>query len=317
MTDREKLRTRGQYYLFTGNSTKAIEEHEALVKRYPSDSVGLSNLGLAYFQVRQFAKATEMQTRSVALQPNNVPRLNNGALYALYAGRFDDAMTSARKANELNKDYGPAWIVQGLSAAALGQYDVAAAAFTAASAVPGSKASAALGLADLAMLRGRVTDAAAVLEPLLTDKLPTTSHARIHTTLGGVRLAQGRTADAAKLAERTADQPAGIIASRPSVACSPGIGHRVPELRGARQALCRNASARLPLPAKSPRPSNEGAQRSAPFNGVKLAMLGRRYLLGPVIIAGQSPSHVRVRRLLIAGQGDAVHGRRPTWLNGR
>ena len=201
MTDREKLRTRGQYYLFTGNSTKAIEENEALIKRYPSDSVGLSNLGFAYFQVRQFAKATEMQTRSVALQPNNVPRLNNGALYALYAGRFDDAMTTARKANELNKDYGPAWIVQGLSAAALGQYDVAAAAFTAALALPDSKASAALGVADLAILRGRLTDAAAALEPLLTDKLQTVLQARIHTTLAGVRLAEGRAAESARLAE--------------------------------------------------------------------------------------------------------------------
>jgi tetratricopeptide (TPR) repeat protein len=201
MTDREKLRTRGQYYLFTGNAAKAIEENEALVKRYPSDSVGLSNLGFAYFLVRQFAKASEIQAHSVALQPNNVPRLNNGALYALYAGRFDDAMTRAKKANELNKDYGPAWIVQGLSAAALGQYDDATAAFTAASALPGSKASAALGVADLAMLRGRLTDAATVLEPLLAEKLPTVLHARIHTALAGVRLAQGRTEDAARLAE--------------------------------------------------------------------------------------------------------------------
>jgi tetratricopeptide (TPR) repeat protein len=201
MTDREKLRTRGQYYLFSGNSAKAIEENEALIKRYPSDGVGLGNLGFAYFQSRQFDKAMEMLTRAAALQPNNVPRLNNGALYAMYAGRFDDALTRAKKASELTKEYGPAWMVQGLSAAALGQYDAAAAAFATASALPASKASAALGLADLALLRGRLNDAAGTLEPLLTEKLPTVLHARIHTTLAGVRLAQGRAADAAKLAE--------------------------------------------------------------------------------------------------------------------
>jgi tetratricopeptide (TPR) repeat protein len=33
MTDREKLRTRGQYYLFTNNSIKAVEENEALVQQ--------------------------------------------------------------------------------------------------------------------------------------------------------------------------------------------------------------------------------------------------------------------------------------------
>lgn len=201
MTDREKLRTRGQYYLFSGNSAKAIEENEALIERYPSDSVGLANLGFAYFLARRFDKATEMQTRSAALQPNNVPRLNNGALYAMYAGRFDDALARAKKATALNKQYGAAWMAQGLAAAALGQFDVAAEAYRTAQALPGAQASGALGVADLALLRGRLADAAGALEPLLTEKLPTVPHARIHTTLAAVRLAQGRSADAARLAE--------------------------------------------------------------------------------------------------------------------
>ena len=322
MTDREKLRTRGQYYLFTGNSTKAIEENEALVKRYPSDSVGLSNLGFAYFQGRQFAKASEMQTRSVALQPNNVPRLNNGALYALYAGRFDDAMARARKANELNKDYGPAWIVQGLSAAALGQYDAAGAAFTAALALPGAKASAALGIADLAMLRGRPTDAAAALEPLLTDKLPAVSQARIHTTLAGVRLAQGRAADAAKLAESALQiSPDGINrfeAARILLAADRGPRARQHRRRARQGALTGNAS---------PRPDTGGRNPAGHIK--RCARRDRRVSTGAQArgcVADSLPArtrlsdrrtvhrgHFRVRRLSESqGRGDGRSpGRRP------
>jgi len=49
MTEREKYRTRGSYYVFVRNQSKAIEELSALVSQYPADSIGLGNLALAYF----------------------------------------------------------------------------------------------------------------------------------------------------------------------------------------------------------------------------------------------------------------------------
>jgi serine/threonine protein kinase/tetratricopeptide (TPR) repeat protein len=202
MTDREKLRTRGQYYLFTGNSAKAIEENEALITRYPSDGVGLGNLGFAYFQTRQFDQAAAIVARAVQLQPTNVPRLNNAALYALYAGKFEDAMAGGKKASDLQKTYGPAWLTQALSAAALAKYDEASASYTTLGALAGFKAVSAQGLADLAMLRGRLSAAAAALEPMLADSIAANQQARVHTTLAAVRLAQGRSADAIALAER-------------------------------------------------------------------------------------------------------------------
>ncbi len=201
MTDREKLRTRGQYYLFTGNAAKAIEENEALIARYPSDGVGLGNLGFAYFQSRQFDKAAEMVARAVALQPSNVPRLNNAALYSMYAGKFEEAMSVAKKASELQKAYGPAWLTQALAGAALGRYDEAAANYTTIGSIDGFKAASAQGLADLALLRGRIAEAARVLEPMLTEKLPAGQQARLHTTLATVRMAQGRTPEAIRLAD--------------------------------------------------------------------------------------------------------------------
>ncbi len=201
MTEREKFRTRGQYYLFSRNAPKAVEELSALVERYPSDGIGLNNLAFAYQQLRQFDKATEIGIRAASLHPNNVIRQNNVALYAMYAGKFDEAISRGKRAAEINKTYALAWVTQGLAAAALGQYDDAAAAYTTMGALPGWKAVAAQGTADLALLHGRVRDAAAALEPLLDEKLPPSQLARIQTTLASVRLSQGRTAEAIKLAE--------------------------------------------------------------------------------------------------------------------
>ena len=201
MTEREKFRTRGQYYLFSRNPGKAIEELTALVDKYPSDVVGMSNLANAHSQLRQFDQAVAIGTRVAAMFPQNPLRQNNVALYAMYAGKFDDAIAGGKRAVELNKDYALAWVSQGLASAALGKYDDAAAAYKQLSSIAGWQARAALGIADLAMLRGRTSDAAAALEPMLTQKLPPQQMARVQNTLAAVRLAQGRAPEAVKLAE--------------------------------------------------------------------------------------------------------------------
>jgi len=201
MTEREKYRTRGQYYLFSRNPGKAIEELTALTDKYPSDVVGMSNLANAHSQLRQFDQAMAIGSRVAAMFPKNPLRQNNVALYAMYAGKFEEAIAGGKKAAELNKDYALAWVSQGLSSEALGKYDDAAAAYQHLSSINGWQARAALGTADIAMLRGKTADASAALEPLLTQKLPPLQMARVQNTLAAIRLSQGRTADAIKLAE--------------------------------------------------------------------------------------------------------------------
>jgi tetratricopeptide (TPR) repeat protein len=201
MTEREKFRTRGQYYLFSRNAPKAIEEFTALVDKYPSDVQGLSNLANAHIQLRQFDQAVAIGTRVAAMFPKNPLRQNNVALYAMYAGKFEDAVAGGKKATELNKDYALAYVSQGLGSEALGKYDEAAASYQRLSAIPGWQARAALGMADMAMLRGRHTDAAGALEPMLKEKLPALQVARVMTTLAAVRLSQARTPEAIKLTD--------------------------------------------------------------------------------------------------------------------
>ena len=133
--------------------------------------------------------------------PKNPLRQNNAALYAMYAGKFDEAVAGGKKAAALNKDYPLAYVSQGLGSAALGKYEDAAAAYKQLSTISGWQARAALGVADMAVLRGRISEAAAALEPMLQEKLPALQMARVATTLASVRLAQGRAPDAIKLAE--------------------------------------------------------------------------------------------------------------------
>src|SRR5205085_5787151 len=59
MTDREKYRTRGGYYVTTGNNQKAIEEFSTLIKEYPADTAGYANLALACFFARNLPCALE------------------------------------------------------------------------------------------------------------------------------------------------------------------------------------------------------------------------------------------------------------------
>src|SRR5262249_31944986 len=48
MTERERHRIRGVYYLQNGNWEKCVEEYSELVKQYPADSNGYNNLSICY-----------------------------------------------------------------------------------------------------------------------------------------------------------------------------------------------------------------------------------------------------------------------------
>ena len=89
--EREKYRTRGGYYLFKLNGDNAMKEFEALVAQFPADTSGLANLAFAHFLRRDMKSAREVGVRASDAYPQNVIRRNNAALYAMYAGDFDEA----------------------------------------------------------------------------------------------------------------------------------------------------------------------------------------------------------------------------------
>jgi eukaryotic-like serine/threonine-protein kinase len=167
MTDREKFRTQGTYFFaIARNYEKAIDNYETLVKAYPTDSSGLNNLAVAYFMVLNFPKALEAGRKTLAVYPRNVLFRNNYALYAMYAGDFETAL---KESEPLLRDPGPnpffkIYLPPAIAATIKGDYAAAEAAYgqMAKSGAEGASL-ASTALADLAVYRGRYTEAEEIL----------------------------------------------------------------------------------------------------------------------------------------------------------
>ncbi|MCU1309394.1 MAG: Serine/threonine-protein kinase PknB [Candidatus Angelobacter sp.] len=160
MTEREKLRTRGGYYLAGMDPQKAIQEFSQLAKAYPADTMGHSSLAFAYYLNRDMPRALEEGRRALELYPKNVPYRNNVALYALYAGEFETAIKEGRATLEINPAYLKAYITVALAALAQGKPEITRDMYAKLAKVNTTGASfAGTGEADLAMYEGRLQDA--------------------------------------------------------------------------------------------------------------------------------------------------------------
>jgi eukaryotic-like serine/threonine-protein kinase len=97
MTDREKYRTMGAYYLLgVRNYEKAIETYDALVRSYPADDVGHFNLALAMVNVGNLQGAVAEVRKGLEVHPGNSLQRYNYAVYSMYAGDFDTTIAQAK-----------------------------------------------------------------------------------------------------------------------------------------------------------------------------------------------------------------------------
>ena len=69
MTERERYRNRGLFYLTTGNWRKCVEENTQLINRYPADRIGQNNLASCLGGLRELPKAVEAARRAVEIVP--------------------------------------------------------------------------------------------------------------------------------------------------------------------------------------------------------------------------------------------------------
>ncbi len=294
MTDREKFRTRGSYYLFARKPELAAQEFTGLVKAYPHDTSGLSNLALASFYQRDMTQALEQGRRAAAIFPNNVLRQSNVALYAMYAGQFEDAVSASQAVHKLNPTHLKAFVARALSQLALGRTDEARATYEVLGATSAAGASfAAAGLADLAAVQGRFGDAATALTQAIAVDVAagnTTAAAVKRIALAEVRLEQGDLAAAAREAEAaSADTEsdslraaAGLVlaAAGRTVQAELLAGTLATRLEADPQAFGRLVLAEIALARKDPRKAVDYAREAQ-----KLAdtwqgrvILGRAYL---------------------------------------
>ncbi|MBV9073842.1 MAG: protein kinase [Acidobacteria bacterium] len=164
MTDRERYRSRGLYYLSTGDSKKCVEEYNQLVSRYPADRVGQNNLASCYTSLRDAPKALEAARKAVEIVPKGVgPRLNL-AFISVFAGDFASGEKETRAALDIN----PAAQLGSLPLAEAqlgeGQLQNAAQSYHKLETDPLGKSVASSGLADLAAYEGRHSESAHLLE---------------------------------------------------------------------------------------------------------------------------------------------------------
>jgi tetratricopeptide (TPR) repeat protein len=209
MTDREKYRTRGGYYILVQNYAAAIEQFSALIKQYPADGVGLSNLALAYFYGRDMAGALEQGRKALNMQPSSIPKRANVALYAMYAGDFDTAGPEAAKVIEQNPGYVTAYVCEAVSELAKARLPQAQEIYRQLAAVSSDGASlSAMGLADLALYEGRLAEGASLLEKgIAGDRATRTSSAGAKLAmLAGARLQQGQKAEAVAAAAKAVEE---------------------------------------------------------------------------------------------------------------
>jgi tetratricopeptide (TPR) repeat protein len=294
MTDREKLRTRGSYYLFARKPDLAAQEFTALVKAFPADTTGLSNLALAAFYQRDMAQALEQGRRAAAIFPKNVLRRSNVALYAMYAGSFEDAIAEAAAVHELNPTHAKAFISQALSLLALGRSSEALTAYDQLGGTGAAGASfAAAGRADLAHYEGRLADAATLLKAGIAADLENHNEAGATSkrlALAEARLAQGDYSAAAREAEASSrESDADVVrASAGLVLAAAGRGPQAEAMAGALgnkleadpQAYGRLILGELALARNEPRKAVEYAREAQKLADTWLGhvILGRAYL---------------------------------------
>jgi serine/threonine-protein kinase len=166
MTERERLRTLGGYYLGPAASyVQAAEHFEKLVERYPADSAGQNNLAIAYFQTLQFSKAMEEGRKAAEIYPANTRFRSNYALFAMYASDFATGEAQARMVVEQNPGHAKAYLPLAAAAFAAGNIPGMREAYAQMRSKAGAAgASLALhGLADVDVYEGRLSSATSLV----------------------------------------------------------------------------------------------------------------------------------------------------------
>ena len=164
MTDHERYRVRGLYYMGTSNWQKCVEEYSELVKQYPADNNAYINLASCYGALRDFPKALEASRRAVEIAPQSAQQRFVLSFTSSYAGDFQSGEREARKAIEMVPSQ-DAYLALAESQLGLGQLPQASETYRNLEKFSAIGAStAASGLADLAVYDGRFSDAMRILE---------------------------------------------------------------------------------------------------------------------------------------------------------
>ncbi|HJU43623.1 MAG TPA: tetratricopeptide repeat protein, partial [Vicinamibacterales bacterium] len=202
MTDREKLSTRGYFYLVGGDYQNCVKEYGELINRYVADVVGRNQRALCMTRLRDMRGAMNEMQYVVNLLPNRTIFRNNLSYYASYAGDLELAEKEALAlppGEYASVALAMSQVGQGKRREAAGTYDALG------KMSPLGASFAASGLADVAIVEGRFADAVRILEQGAAADLAGKQiefAARKFAALAYAELSRGRTAAAVAAAEK-------------------------------------------------------------------------------------------------------------------
>lgn len=173
LTERGQLRTLGTYYTTNRRDYhKALETFERLVEKYPADNVAQNNLAVAAFYALDFERALEVGRDVAGRFPDHSGYRANLALYAMYATRFDEASDVAQSLIKDDPTVVYASIVRALTSAISGDTAKAEAEYLRMAGLDQfGRSVSSEGLADLAIYRGDMSAAVAILERGIDDEI--------------------------------------------------------------------------------------------------------------------------------------------------
>ncbi|MDQ3347216.1 MAG: hypothetical protein M3545_04540, partial [Acidobacteriota bacterium] len=160
MTEREEYRTRGLFFMITGDHQQCVNEFGALIAKYAADASARNNLALCATYKRDMQRALEEMRRVVTILPKRALYRENLALYAAYGGIPEVAESEVKRTAEPGL-----FALLAVAFAHLLQGDVARASATYQGLTKFDDLGAsyaASGLADLAVYEGRFSKAAAL-----------------------------------------------------------------------------------------------------------------------------------------------------------
>jgi tetratricopeptide (TPR) repeat protein len=164
MTDRERYRVRGSYYITAGNWQKCAEEYNELVSRYPGDNIARNNLAVCLGQLRKLPQAVEEARKDAATNPNAAAAANLSLLLS-YEGDFQSGEDEARRVQKSYPSFEYGYLALAFAQLGRGQLPQAVETYQNLKKLSALGASmSASALADLALYEGRFANASRILE---------------------------------------------------------------------------------------------------------------------------------------------------------
>jgi tetratricopeptide (TPR) repeat protein len=163
MTERERYRIRGMYYVASGDSSKCVEEYTELVTKYPADLAGHANLAGCLNYLRKVPEAIQEQRKAVEISPKSAGLRQYLSFYSSYGGDFQAGEREAREALKLSPS-SDGYLALAEAQLGQGQLSQAADSYQTLAKTPSGISVATAGLADLAVYEGRYRDAVRLLD---------------------------------------------------------------------------------------------------------------------------------------------------------